>query len=224
MNSSPHTKPRGAKWATPQAFIWAGICFILGGTLGVFVRRWQGPASTPIAAGSTPRSAEAAAGLGEVTPDRLKHMADKQAQLLLAQLKATPSDPELLAKLGYIYYATRNFKEASTYFKRSVAIKDDARIRTELGRAYFYAGEAEEALAEFEKVLKSDPDNANALFNVGLIQWQSKLNPAGALAAWQQLLEKHPHHPRRTEVERLIALARQHRTLRQPRKTEKPAI
>jgi len=142
-------------------------------------------------------------------------MADKQAQPLLTQLQSTPNDPELLAKLGRIYYVTQNFKEASTYFKRSVDTKDDVIVRTELGRAYYYGGDPDDALTEFENVLKSDPDNANALFNVGMVKWQSKADVDAALAAWQQILKKYPNHPRRAEVEQLIARAKQHRAVKQ---------
>jgi tetratricopeptide (TPR) repeat protein len=131
-----------------------------------------------------------------------------QAQPLLAQLKSTPDDPQLLAKLGYIFYLAHDFRKASTYFKRSVDRKDDVVVRTELGRAYYYAGDPDSALAEFENVLKSDPNNANALFNVGMVKWQSKSDVDGAVAAWQQLLVKHPNHPRKAEVEQLIARAK----------------
>ena len=64
-------------------------------------------------------------------------------------------------------------------------------------------------------MLKSDPDNANALFNLGMVKWQSKSDIDGALAAWQQLLKKYPNHPRRAEVEQLIARAKQHRAVKQ---------
>lgn len=158
------------------------------------------------------------------SPDHRKLIADKQAEPLLTQLKSKPNDPVLLAKVGNIYYASKNFKEACTYFKQSVDIKDDATLRTELGRAYFYAGDPDDALAQFEKVLKSDPDNANAMFNMGMVKWQSKFDVEGALAAWQQILKKHPNHPRRAEVEKLIARAKQHRELKQPMKTSEPPL
>ena len=198
-----------------QSFILAVICLILGVILGVFVRRSQVAVSTPVAAGNAQPSKNSMAGARQVTPDQLKLMADKKAQPLLAQLQSTPNDPELLSKLGHIYYVTQNFKEASTYFKRSVDIRDDAIVRTELGRAYYYAGDSDHALAEFDRVLKSDPDNANAMFNVGMIKWQSKSDADGAVAAWQQILKKYPSHPRRAEVEQLIARAKQQRAVKQ---------
>jgi cytochrome c-type biogenesis protein CcmH/NrfG len=150
-------------------------------------------------------------------------MADKRAEPLLAELKTKPDDPVLLAKVGNIYFATRNYSEACTYYQRSVDLKDDPALRVELGRAYFYAGNADSALGQFERVLKTDPANANAMFNIGMIKWQSKFDPDGAIAAWQQILKKHPNHPRRAEVEKLIARARQHRNLKPGAKAGAPA-
>jgi len=176
----------------------------------------------PVPAGNPQRSTASLPRVGQVTQDRRKLMADKQAQTLLAQLQSKPNDPELLAKLGYIYYLTQNYREASTYYKRSVDLKDAVVVRTELGRAYYYAGDPDSALAEFEKVLKGDPDNANALFNVGMVKWQSKSDVDGAVAAWQEILTKNPNHPRRAEVEQLIVRAKQQRAVTRPMKTDKP--
>jgi cytochrome c-type biogenesis protein CcmH/NrfG len=211
-------------WTVRRAVLWAGFPFALGLTLGILARRAEVAASTKTAAGEAQHSTESAAEVRQGAPDRVKLMADQQAQPLLAQLKSTPNDPELLAKLGNIYYVTKSFKEASAYFKRSVDIRDDVKVRTELGRAYYYSGDPDDALAQFEKVLKSDPDNANAMFNVGMVKWQGKFDVDGALAAWQQILKKYPNHPRRAEVEQLIARAKQHRALQQPVKLAQPPI
>jgi cytochrome c-type biogenesis protein CcmH/NrfG len=158
-----------------------------------------------------------------VTPDRLRHIADKHAEPLLAQLQSEPNDPELLSKLGYVYFVAKDFKQASAYFQRAVDIKDDAVVRTELGRAYYYAGDPDDALAQFERVLRSDPENVNALFNVGMVKWRSRFDVEGALAAWQRILKKNPDHPRRAELEQLIARAEQHRAVKGQVKTGPPA-
>ena len=214
MSADSNSMTSSLKRTLRQPIIAAVVCLALGLALGVFVSRSQLAVSTRVPAANAQPSTDSMAGVGQITPDRLKHMADKQAQPLLAQLQSTPNDPELLAKLGHIYYVTQNFKEASTYFKRSVDIRDDAIVRTELGRAFYYAGAPDDALAEFENVLKSDPDNVNAMFNVGLVRWQSKSDVDGAVAAWQQILKKYPDHSRRAEVEQLIARARQHRAVK----------
>lgn len=214
MSATPNANS-SAKWTSSHVFLQAAICLVLGVMVGFLIR---GPRTASAArratSGNAPPVTGSMAGVKQVTPNQLKHMADKQAQPLLAQLWSTPNDPELLAKLGYIYYVTRNFNEASGYYKRSVAIKDNAVVRTELGRAYYYAGDPDSAIAEFEKVLKVDPNNANALYNLGLIKWQHKFDADAAVAAWQQLLKKNPNHPRRAEVEKLIAEAKQHTTFK----------
>ena len=43
-------------------------------------------------------------------------------------------------------------------------------------------GARDKAITEFEKVLKTDPDNANAIFNLGMVKWQSKFDVDGAIA------------------------------------------
>jgi cytochrome c-type biogenesis protein CcmH/NrfG len=199
-------------------FIQAAICLVLGLILGFFIRGSRTAASTRVNAGLTLHQSAVPDAMGEVTPDQFKHMADKQAQPLLAQLKNTPNDPVLLAKLGYIYYATHNFPQAAEYYKRSVAIQDNVTIRTELGRAYYYAGDADRALAEFRNVLKTDPNSANAMYNIGLIEWQSKSNANAAVVVWRQMLNKDPNHPRRAEIEKMIAKAKQHAAYQQAAK------
>src|SRR3990172_5063569 len=96
----------------------ACFSFALGAGLGVFARRSEGVLTPRASAGHVEPSANSAPGTREHASARLDQLADQRAQLL-AQLKSTPHDPELLAKLGYIYLATRDFKEASAYFKRS---------------------------------------------------------------------------------------------------------
>lgn len=210
----PENSP-APQWTSRQAWTQAAICLVLGVALG-FLARGSGASAARRAASAAKPSPPNATGVAQVTPDQLRHMADKKAEPLLAQLRAEPANPELLVKLGYIYYATQNYGEAAAYYKRAAEVKDDPVVRTELGRSYYYAGQPEKALAEFEHVLKLDPDNANALYNVGMIKWQNNFDINGAIAAWQQILRKHPNHPRRSELEQLIARARQHRSLQRP--------
>jgi cytochrome c-type biogenesis protein CcmH/NrfG len=212
--SAPSNSNVRRNWKTSHALIQAAICLVLGITIGFFLRGSRSAVATQVTATSSPDSASPTAKVLPITAERLKHMADKQAEPVLAQLKSKPNDPELLAKVGYVYYTTRNFKTASEYYKRSVDNKDDVIVRTELGRAYYYAGDPQSALAEFETILKSEPSNANALFNIGLIKWQQDFDADGAVAVWKLMLKKNPNHPRRTEVEQMIAQARQHSNLK----------
>jgi cytochrome c-type biogenesis protein CcmH/NrfG len=164
-----------------------------------------------------------AAGQQQVTPEQMKQMADTKAAPLLAQLQTEPNNPALLAELGNVYYDTQNFRQAIDYYAKSLAIKNDPNVGTDMGTAYYYAGDPDTALGEFEKVLKAYPNFENALFNTGMVKFQGKMDAEGAIAAWQQVLKNNPNHPRRAEIEQLIANARQHVNVKPGEKTSKPA-
>jgi len=192
--------------------LWMAFPFLIGAVLGVLVQRMQSPEATQAELEAQARRPSQSSVSNSST---LAALAEREAAPLLAELERSPRDPVLLAKVGNIYYVTRNYQQACEYFERSLAAKEDAILRTELGRAYFIAGEIDRALAQFEWVLKADPKNANALFNLGMVRWQSKFDVEGAVAAWQELIRKHPDHPHRKEVEGLIAQARQHMNVQQ---------
>jgi len=44
-----------------------------------------------------------------------------------------------------------------------------------MATAYWYTGNADTAIAEFQKSLSYDPNKANTLFNLGIVEWQGKI-------------------------------------------------
>ncbi len=210
-------------WSSGQVYTMAVICLLIGIAAGYLIRGPQIP--TAASAGAAQTSA-APAGTTEqqVTPEQLKHMADTKAAPLLEQLKRQPNDPQLLAEIGNVYYDTQNYRDAIGYYGKSLAARDNPDVRTDMGTAYFYSGDPDTAIREFQKVLKSDPSHGNALFNMGMVKWQGKMDVNGAVAAWEELLRKNPNHPRRAEVEQLIARAKQHANVKPGQKTDRPAM
>ncbi|HEY3446340.1 MAG TPA: hypothetical protein VGK67_08235 [Myxococcales bacterium] len=76
-------------------------------------------------------------------------------------------------------------------------------------QALFLVGNVDQAVGEYEKVLKRDPDAAEALFFLGALQLNRRgAGPAGlqaAAGAWKHFLEVAPKdHPRRAEVEKTL--------------------
>jgi len=78
-----------------------------------------------------------------------------------------------------------------------------------MGTGYWYMGDADRAIAEFDKALSDSPDNPNTLFNRGLVKWQGKKDSAGALADWQKLLAVNPDYQAKDQVNKMIAQVRQ---------------
>ena len=152
-------------------------------------------------------------------------MADKQAEPLLGQLTTNPKNPALLAQVGNIYYDAQQFRDAIDYYTRALqGDPGNTNIRTDMATAYWYLGDPDRAIAEFDTVLKREPNKINALFNRGIVRWQGKMDVKGAVADWEALLRADPNYPQRPAVEQLIAQAKQHANIKPGEKTSKPAM
>ena len=221
-----------SQWTGTQAYLLAIICLVAGVAIGYLVR---GSASSEAAAPQVAQTAPApdtggmaAPGMGgmqqQPTPDQMKRMADAQAKPLLDQLQSNPKDAQLQYKIGNIYYDTQLYPEAVKYYEQAAQLNPKALdVRTDLATAYFYAGSADKSLAEFNDVLKMDPNYANALFNQGMILWQAKGDMNGAVASWKKLLATNPTYQNKDQVQQLIAKAEEHMNMKPGTKTDKPA-
>ena len=212
------------KWTATHAYAFAVVCLLIGVVIGYLVRGTAPTAPQASTAAAAPAASAPVDMSQQPTPDQMRRMADKQAEPLFAKLKQNPNDAAVLAQIAAIYYQTQNFPEAIGYYEKSLALKEDPEVRTNLGGVYYYERDADKAIAEFERALKSDPKNADALFNLGVARWQGKNDGDGAIAAWQQLLKDHPDHPRRRDVEQLIALVKKHKTMDPSAKAPNPGI
>jgi cytochrome c-type biogenesis protein CcmH/NrfG len=194
-------------WSRTQVCGLAVICLVSVIGIGYFARySSQANAAKPQA----PRPAVAHPSDVKISPDHLKRAADKQAEPLLAQLQKSPDDPFLLAAIGKIYYQTRQFPLAAKYYEDSARVKPDAVILVKLGGAYHFGGDEDKAIGAWNHALRLDPNNPDALFNIGFVKWQAQGDRKAAIAAWQKLLKTNPNHPKRVQVEELLAQAKQH--------------
>ncbi len=208
-------------WTSTQAYILAIICLLLGGTIG-YLLRGSDTAASAARPSAAPAVSSAAPAPAQPTPEQMRQMADTQAQPLLTQLKQKPDDPEILAQVGNVYYDAQVFDQAIGYYKKSLAVKENPNVRTDMGTAEFYLGDSDSAIAEFQRVLKANPKHDNAMFNLGMVRFQGKMDFAGAAEAWEQYLKQYPNSPRRADVEQLLARAREHAGLKPGAITTKP--
>jgi len=130
---------------------------------------------------------------------------------LLEAVNRSPADYDALVKLGDLYYDGQQFPNAIQYYERALVIHpENPDVRTDLGTAYWYIGNADKALAEMEISLKYKPGHPQTLFNLGWVKWQGKADAKGAVAAWQNLLKTNPDYPQKQQVEQYIAKAKEH--------------
>lgn len=204
-----------ASWSTTQAYTLAVVCLLLGGALGYLLRGSEPGTVAPAQAAVQPAGNIGPAqipGFGSVPGSGSSpELVDKAAQPMLETLKKNPKDTDTLAKVGNLYYDAQLYQQAIEYYQKALKITPaNADVRVDMGTAMFYLGDAEKALAEFDKALSYKPNHPNALFNTGIVRWQGKKDTRGAITAWEKLLKTNPDYPERQKVEDLLTRAKEH--------------
>ena len=200
------------QWTSVQAYTLAVICLLVGIAGGWFIRGSQSPATAgETASVPAPAVGSANAGAQTPTPAQMQKMADTQAGPLIEILKADPANAGLLANIGNIYYDAHQFPTAVDYYQRALKVEPaNTNVRTDMATAYWYAGNADLAIAEFQKSLSYEPNKPMTLFNLGMVEWQGKMDIDKAVAAWQKLLDTNPNYEGKDKVLGLMAQAKKH--------------
>ena len=209
---SSHTQAAGRdNWTSVQAYILAVFCLVLGVALGYLFRGSASPA-TEAATASAPADSNAAQGTpAQLTPEQQKEMLDQAVAPLLATLKTNPDDVDTIVKVANLYYDGRQYPEAIKYYRLAAKKQPkNADLLTDLGTSLWYTGDADGAIAEFQKALKYQPDHPGTLFNLGIVRWQGKSDSKGAVQAWEELLQKNPNYPQKQQLQEYIEKAKQH--------------
>lgn len=201
-------------WSNLQAYGLAVLALALGGAIGFVL---HGPTTVkPVVMQqevAQPQEQQPSADAqnphagGMPSMDRMKKMADKQAEPLLAKLKQNPNDAATLAEVGKVYLYTHQIETALDYYERSAKAKPDPKILNTLGGLYHFSGADNKAQDAWERALKLEPNYPDALYNLGLIKL-GKSDAKGAVALWERLVKTNPNHPQRAKVEQMIAKAK----------------
>jgi tetratricopeptide (TPR) repeat protein len=201
------------QWTSVQAYVLAVICLLVGIAGGWFIR---GSQSSATAAAATPTANAAAPAMGApgpptLAPAEMQKMAETQAAPLIEKLKADPANEGLLENIGNVYYDAQLYPTAIDYYQRALKLQPaNAGVRTDMATAYWYTGDADKAIAEFQKSLTYEPNKANTLFNLGIVEWQGKMDIDKATATWQKLLDTNPNYEGKDKVLDLMAQAKKH--------------
>ena len=206
--NTSHSKP----WTDVQAYSLAVFCLVLGVALGYLFRGSASPGVTTVQASSAEGSLPPGQSpQAQVTPEQQKAMVDQTVAPLLTTLKNNPDDLSTIVQVANLYYDGQQYPEAVKYYKLAVKSQPtNADLITDLGTSIWYMGDADGAIAEFQTALKYKPDHPGTLFNLGIVRWQGKFDPKGAVEAWEQLLKLNPNYEHRQEVQEYINRAKQH--------------
>jgi cytochrome c-type biogenesis protein CcmH/NrfG len=213
MDKNQAISSSSEQWTSVQAYVLAAICLLVGIAGGWFMRGSQSPATAAaqVASASAPDPSMGNLATQEPTPAQMPKMADAQAAPLIEKLKADPNNASLLANIGNVYYDTQQYPTAIDYYQRTLKVEPaNAAVRTDMATAYWYAGDADTAVAEFKKSLSYEPNKPNTLFNLGIVEWQGKMDINNAVATWQRLLDTNPNYEGKDKVLELMAQAKKH--------------
>ena len=200
-------------WTDIQAYVLAVFCLVLGVALGYLFRGSASPAAATVEAATSANGSmsQGQATKEQVTPEQQKAMVEQAVAPLLATLKTSPNDFNTIVQLANLYFDGQQYPEAVKYYQLAVKSQPkNADLVTDLGTSIWYTGDADGAIAEFQTALKYRPDHPGTLFNLGIVRWQGKLDPQGAVQAWEELLRLNPNYPQQKEVQEYIDRAKQH--------------
>lgn len=121
-------------------------------------------------------------------------------------LKADPKNARAAIELGNRLYDASRWSEAIAYYTQALAVEPtNINVSTDLATALWYSGKPDEALAQFDRSLAINPAHPQTLFNIGIVRSEGKGDHAGAVRAWEKLLESNPSYPEADRVRQLIA-------------------
>ncbi|HXV73229.1 MAG TPA: tetratricopeptide repeat protein [Sphingomonadales bacterium] len=187
------------------------VCLFAGFALGFLFRGSSAPMVTSAGAVSGPAVPTPGGSLpqGGNSPLHDAQLVEPLAAPLKMAVQANPKNFEALVQLGNLYYDHHVYAEAIDYYGRALELRPtDANVRTDRGTALWYSGFADQALAEYERVLSAQPNFAPALMNMGIVKLEGLRDSRGAVAAWEKMLAANPNHPERQRVQMLIQRAR----------------
>jgi cytochrome c-type biogenesis protein CcmH/NrfG len=210
-NSSSFSSSSNDQWTSVHAYTLAVICLLLGIASGWLIHGSQSPAAVAAQTATASVSGVENSSSQPPTPAQMQKMADTQVGPLLEKLKADANNPELLTSIGNIYYDAQQYPTAIEYYQRVLKAEPaNTGVRTDMATALWYTSNADAAIAEFQKALSYEPNNANTLFNLGIVEWQGKMDIDKAIATWQKLLDTNPNYEGKDKVLELMAQAKKH--------------
>jgi tetratricopeptide (TPR) repeat protein len=127
---------------------------------------------------------------------KLEEAQGRTAEAERAYLQALEVDPRSAAAwlaLGQLRSALGRWDEAEEALRRSLALDGRSAARLSLGVVYARAGKLDEAVAEYERVVRENPRNVAAWYDLALAE-RRRARPDAQRAALSRALEIDPGH------------------------------
>jgi cytochrome c-type biogenesis protein CcmH/NrfG len=165
-------------------YIVALITFGVGFLSGVIYAAFTAP---PVPAGFN----QAAAPAADQPPQQEDMLA--AIKTLEEVVAKEPGNYEAWVRLGNNYFDTDQPDKAIAAYDTALAIHNGSPdVWTDLGIMYRRTGRFDQAIESFDQAAQRDPSHAMSRFNKGIVLLHDFNDPAGAVAAWQEVLAIDP--------------------------------
>lgn len=155
------------------------------------------PASMPTQGDNSGGPQSAAGGSMPGLPEG--HPTVSSAQIIKTlqdEAAAAPQNPEALLKLANYLYDQKQFSQSIEYYEKALALDGkNVNARTDLGTAYFYMGQPQQALKEYQKSLQIDASHGPSLFNMIVVYLEGLKDVPAAQKAYDKLYKVNPTYP-----------------------------
>jgi tetratricopeptide (TPR) repeat protein len=123
--------------------------------------------------------------------------------------KLVAKDPKLVGvwiQLGNDYFDSRQQLKAIDAYGKALALNpNNPDVLTDQGVMYRDLGRFDEAVANFEKAGKADPNHIQSAYNLGVVWANDKHDAAKATAAFNKVIALAPTSPQAGEARRALA-------------------
>ena len=110
---------------------------------------------------------------------------------------------------GNLAYDHQQWADAVREYQDAIAKgRDNADVRTDLGNAFRFSGQAEKALEQYTIAQRQDPQHENSLFNeIGLFM-EVMHDPIRAIPACEEFIRRFPNSEKLPRVKEQLAVAK----------------
>ncbi len=113
--------------------------------------------------------------------------------ILEQQVANEPQNYEAWVRLGNTYYDTGQSAKAIVAYDKALAINNGSPdVWTDMGIMYRRTGQFDQALESFNEAAQRDASHIPSRFNKGIVLLNDLKDPAGAIAAWEEILQIDP--------------------------------
>ncbi|TAM82606.1 MAG: hypothetical protein EPN47_08085 [Acidobacteria bacterium] len=185
------------------------VIFFSVGFLAGFIYKSQRQAIVPAPAAAATANAESpsagAMGVsGNASVDPATGLPKGHPPLEVAQIiqsyeqraRQNPQDAEVPLQLANYLYDNKYFNLAIDWYQRSLKLNSrDINARTDLGTSYFYTGQVQQAITQYNEALVMNPNHQPTIFNLIVVNLEGTHDLRTANKYWNELNRQNPNYP-----------------------------